>query len=213
VLLTSLRGREDQTRRVIARINETDVSPRLIGPDVSGFVEVQKGISEARYALGRLRTGAETTEKLGSTAPTMKADLLHPDIWDAAEKRWVAGHYSDAVQRAASALNASVQNLVSRYDVSDSDLMAQAFSLSPPEAGKPRIRWPGDDTDLTVKSMRSGILSFSQGIFKAIRNPATHLTTEIPKQDALEQLAALSTLARWIDRCRVVHGPDVSASS
>lgn len=83
--------------------------------------------------------------------------------------------------------------------------MTQAFSLSAPQAGKPRLRWPGKDDDLTVKAMRLGILNTAQGVFSAIRNPATHTTDELPKQEALEQLASLSVLARWIDRCELVH--------
>jgi hypothetical protein len=90
--------------------------------------------------------------------------------------------------------------------VSDGNLMAQVFSASPPEEGKPRLRWPGGDTDLTVKAVRTGLLQFSQGCFAAIRNPATHGTTDMAPQEALEQLAILSTLARWVDGCELVRG-------
>lgn len=83
--------------------------------------------------------------------------------------------------------------------------MAQVFSLNPAEVGKPRLRWPGDDVDLTVKAMRSGMLQFSQGCFMAIRNPATHGTNEATAQEALEQLAVLSTLARWVDHCELIE--------
>jgi len=53
--------------------------------------------------------------------------------------------------------------------------------------------------------MRSGLLQFSQGCFLAIRNPVTHSTTEATEQEALEQLAILSTLARWVDQCELVE--------
>jgi hypothetical protein len=39
----------------------------------------------------------------------------------------------------------------------------------------------------------------------AIRNPATHSTDDLAEQEALEQLAVLSTLARWIDGCELVE--------
>ena len=39
----------------------------------------------------------------------------------------------------------------------------------------------------------------------AIRNPATHSTSDASAQEALEQLAILSTLARWIDQCELVE--------
>lgn len=34
-----------------------------------------------------------------------------------------------------------------------------------------------------------------------IRNPATHGTAEMSKQEAAERLAVLSLLARWVDHC------------
>jgi len=56
-----------------------------------------------------------------------------------------------------------------------------------------------------VKAMRAGLLQFSQGCFMAIQNPVTHSTRETAAQEALEQLAILSTLARWIDGCDLVE--------
>jgi hypothetical protein len=133
----------------------------------------------------------------------MSADALHSLVWDAASGRWASGHLSDAVQRAATFLNAHIQDLTGRHDVSDSELMREAFSLAEATDAKPRLRWPGDDNDLTVKAMRTGILTFAQGVFSAIRNPATHSTDNMERQEALEQLATLSILARWVDRCEV----------
>lgn len=200
-----LRAKEDQTREVIARVMGLAKLPVLLNPLQAGkHVELQKGIDTASYALGRLRTEAETRAKLGTTAPTMKADALHPIIWEAASKRWDSGHYTDAVQRAATALSGILKDRTGRYELGDSELVSQAFSLSAPQEGKPRLRWTGNDDDLNVKTMRVGILNMAQGVFAAIRNPATHTTDELPKQEALEQLATLSILARWVDRCDLV---------
>jgi hypothetical protein len=66
------------------------------------------------------------------------------------------------------------------------------------------LRWPGDPNDLTVKSMNEGLRFTSRGLFAAIRNVATHSTEDVPQQEALEQLAALSSLARWIARCELL---------
>jgi hypothetical protein len=42
------------------------------------------------------------------------------------------------------------------------------------------------------------------GCFEGIRNPAAHEDgLSLPEQMALEQLAAFSVLARWIDECTV----------
>lgn len=202
----ALLEREAQTRRVIAVVLKVERVDQLVRPlGRNNFMELQTGLDLARRALGVLRTEGETAAHVtGTRAPAMSADSLHPVVWDAAAKLWNDGHYSSAVQRAATFLNAHVQDRLDRRDVSDSALMAQAFSVQPPEPDKPRLRWPGEDSDLTVKAMRAGLLQFSQGCFMAIRNPASHSTAELATQEALEQLATLSMLARWIDACEVV---------
>ncbi|AXL12653.1 TIGR02391 family protein [Microbacterium foliorum] len=199
-----LRDKEDQVRRVLKHVLGLKTPPEILSTSSGNYYDVVGGIELATYAIGRLRNDAETRAMIGSSAPTMQADALHPLVWDAASKRWDSGHYSDAVQRAATFLNAHVQDITGRTDVSDNDLMSQTFSLSEPQRNKPRLRWPGDDTNLTVKAMRVGILNLSQGVFSAIRNPATHSTEDMERQEALEQLATLSILARWIDRCDLV---------
>lgn len=203
----ALLERESQTRRVIAVVLGQDKVGALVRPlGRRNYVELQDGLDLARRALGTLATAEETARNIkGTSAPTMAADSLHPLVWEAASKLWHDHHYGPAVQRAATFLNAHVQDLTGRRDVSDSALMAQALSASPPESGKPRLRWPGDDADLTVKAMRAGLLQFSQGCFMGIRNPATHSTSDAAAQEALEQLAVLSTLARWIDQCVLVE--------
>lgn len=202
--LDALRALEDQTARILQKVLRLGSQPELL-PGDHEVVLVQPGIDQCKRALGIIRTGAETRQKLGSDAPTMTADALHPSVWDAASKHWHVGHFSAAVQRAATMLNAEVQDRVSRHDVSEAILMQQTFSSDPPQAGKPRLRWPGDDNDLTVKAMRGGILNMSQGVFSAIRNPATHSVGDMERQEALEQLATLSILSRWIDRCVLIE--------
>jgi uncharacterized protein (TIGR02391 family) len=197
-----LRDASAQTHAIISRVlNRTNV-PDLIRRSENAYW-VDSGIEFAEHALAVVKTQSETREKLGTSAPTMKADALHTTVWQAASGRWESGHYSDAVQRAATALSGRIKDLTGRYELGDSELVSQAFSLSPPQQDKARLRWPGNDDDLTVKSMRVGILNMSQGVFAAIRNTTTHSTADLPKQEALEQLATLSILARWIDQCQL----------
>lgn len=198
----ALRDASAQTHSIVVRVLGGSKVPSLMKRRDDAYW-VDEGIEFAEHALALVKTRSETREKLGTTAPTMKADALHPTIWQAAAGRWDSGHFSDAVQRAATALSGHVKDLTGRYELGDSELVSQAFSLSPPQQGKPRLRWPGQDDDLTVKSMRLGILNMSQGAFAAIRNTTTHTTDELPKQDALEQLATLSLLARWVDQCEL----------
>lgn len=46
-------------------------------------------------------------------------------------------------------------------------------------------------------------MEYAVGCFMAIRNVAAHEEDELSEHEALEQLAALSLLARWIDECEL----------
>lgn len=157
----------------------------------------------AMYILSSLERRQELDEKLGSTAPRMAADALHPWVWEAAQAQWSSGHFAEAVRAAAVNLNSRLQNKVGRRDLSDKKLVNEAFSDAPASAERSRLRViPKDDSE-TYKSLQEGVRSFGVGVFMAIRNPLSHLTSEeldIGQQEALERLAALSLLAHWIDK-------------
>ncbi|ROR83243.1 Protein of unknown function (Hypoth_ymh) [Plantibacter flavus] len=159
-------------------------------------------------ALGVLRNQAELLEFLGPGGPSMQADRLHPVVWGAAAELWKIEHFRAAVARAATFLNAHIQDKSTRTDVSDKELMTQVFSDHAPKADQPRLRWSGAGSLQTRKAMGSGLLAYAQGISLAIRNPATHETQEMPRQMAFEQLTALSLLARWVDECQLAQAED-----
>ena len=57
-----------------------------------------------------------------------------------------------------------------------------------------------NDGSSTFKSVQRGARTFAEGVFAGIRNPLAHeADQEMPEQQALEYLAALSVLARWVD--------------
>jgi hypothetical protein len=77
----------------------------------------------------------------------------------------------------------------------------------PPAPRQPRLRFPGDRSSDTWRRRQNGGKQFGAGCAEGIRNPAAHDPDLIlPEQIALEQLAALSALARWIDECTVDNG-------
>ena len=159
----------------------------------------------AMRALSEIENSAEVAEKLGEDAPFMKADAMHPWAWDAARSLWQSRHFGEAVRAATVKINAELQNKLSRRDVSEIALFQQAFSSDQPTVGALRLRPVGDDDGKTALSVRRGIVALAEGCFAAIRNPASHDSVEgISEQLALEQLAVVSLLARWIDECVVV---------
>lgn len=118
------------------------------------------------------------------------------------------GHRHEAVLAAAKAVNSHLQTKLDRRDISETDLVRQAFSDRAPESGKPRLRFSSIDDAQTCESLRQGVMNFGCGCFAAIRNPVGHLPSEeleLNEQTALERLAALSLIARWIDEAEVVR--------
>ncbi|MFE4544612.1 TIGR02391 family protein [Arthrobacter sp. NPDC056727] len=160
----------------------------------------------AQRALVELERSAEIAEKLGDNAPQLSAAAMHPWIWEAARSLWQSGHYQEAVRAASVKVNAELQNMLGRRDISESDLFKQALSSDPAGPDKPRLRPYGDDGGKTSLSVRRGVAAFAERCFAGIRNPASHeVLNELTEQEALEQLAAFSILARWVATATVVR--------
>lgn len=156
-------------------------------------------------AIAQLRNQDTLASKLGTPAPKLDASFLHPWVWESAKVPWSAGSFSDAVRAAARAINAKARQKLNRRDASEWKLIQNAFSLKPPVEGEPRLRLMNDPNDETFKSIHGGAGALAQGLFMAVRNPANHEddTIEVQEHIALEQLAAFSVLARFIDEASV----------
>jgi hypothetical protein len=154
----------------------------------------------ASRGTAALRRQQELREKLGEDAPQISAGRLHPWVWSAAKSLWGSRHFRSAVEDAAKKVNAETQNKVDRRDVSETNLFKESFSPDPPVAGRPRLRRMSNDGSDTYKSMQRGAMALAEGIYAGVRNPFNHVDpTDIDEQVALEYLAALSILARWVD--------------
>jgi hypothetical protein len=160
----------------------------------------------AQRAIVQLERAAEIQDKLGDNAPRLSASSLHPWVWDGARSLWQSGHRREAVRAASVKINAEAQNKLGLRDVAETALFQMSFSNDPPAPGKPRLRPPEDDGGKTALSVRRGIMAFAEGCYAAIRNPSSHdELSELDEHQALEQLAALSVLARWVDRASVLR--------
>ncbi|MFF2025085.1 TIGR02391 family protein [Streptomyces sp. NPDC058171] len=161
-------------------------------------------IEAAQRADAVLHREAEIRENLGDNAPQLSAAALHPWVWDGARALWQSGHFREAVTAAARKVNAETQNKVSRKDTSETKLFQNAFSLTTKQ-GEARLRLMPDDGGDTFRSVHRGAMAFAEGCYAGIRNPNSHEDNlpELPEHEALEQLAAFSVLARWIDTADV----------
>ncbi|GAA0677210.1 hypothetical protein GCM10010193_33090 [Kitasatospora atroaurantiaca] len=165
---------------------------------VNRWVQHREAVQRAMVVLDR---EAEVREKLGDHAPQLSAATLHPWAWEGARSLWQSGHFREAVTAAARKVNAETQNKVGRRDVTESALFKEVFSVDEPRPGRPRLHAVPDDGSKTFGSVQRGVASFAEGCFAAIRNPNSHEAelSELPEHEALEQLAAFSVLARWVD--------------
>lgn len=186
--------------RVLPRWREEVPSER--NATVNRWYQHREAAQRARAALAREE---EVRRNLGDDAPRLSASYLHPWAWEGARALWRSGHYREAVGAAARKINAEAQNKLERRDVSETDLFKQAFSLDRPKPGAPRLRVLPDDGGRTYQSLHRGVMAYAEGCFAAIRNPVAHEEGELPEDEGLEQLAALSVLARWVDRAEVVR--------
>lgn len=156
-----------------------------------------EGAIRARESIMRAE---EVRKNLGDDAPEISAADLHPWVWGGARSLWQSGHFRSAVEDAAKKLNAETQNKLGRRDVSETKLFQEAFSEKQAEPGKPRLRRVKPDSSDTYKSLQRGAMALAEGIYAGIRNPFNHESPrDINQQVALEYLAALSVLARWVD--------------
>ncbi len=162
----------------------------------------------AKRAIAQLERQEELQERLGENAPSLDASQIHPWVWEGARSLWNSGHFREAVRAASVKVNAETQNKLGVRDVSETRLFQMAFSADPPTATTPRLRRRDDDGGKTSTSWRRGVMAFAEGCYAAIRNPASHdVQDELPEHEALEQLAAFSVLARWVDATDLERAP------
>lgn len=196
---------EDITKQahVVEQILDRVISDwrNLDASKANRWVRHRTAALRAREALVR---DQEIQENLGENAPDLSAAELHPWIWNGSKSLWGSGHYREAVEGAIRKLNAETQNKVGRRDISETSLFKEAFSRDPASAGKARLRRMADDGSKTFESVQRGAINFAEGVFAGIRNPLSHeAEQEISEQEALEYLAVLSVLARWVDGAEV----------
>lgn len=206
VIGSFIRGSEDQIAgqaQVVEQILDR-VTPRWRerrGDSEQKWQALRQAASRGRTQIER---DQELRERLGEDAPKLSAAELHPWIWEGAKSLWQSGHYREAIGGAIRKLNAETQNKVGRRDVSETNLFKQAFSMDQPKLNVARLRRMKDDGSDTYKSVQRGAMALAEGVFAGIRNPLSHeMNQELSEQEALEYLAALGVLARWVDQSNV----------
>ncbi|EMY34767.1 hypothetical protein D477_007943 [Arthrobacter crystallopoietes BAB-32] len=169
--------------------------------------------STAATVKGRLKgliEEAQATEDSG--VPAFAPSQLHQLIWAAAADHWTTHQRRVAVREAAEALSVDWKTRLGRNDVDDTVFWQQTLSPGEPAQGKPKLAWPGNPSDKTVKSMRGGLEPMAKalthlatGLNLTVRNVTTHTREELSEQEGIERLAAYSYFARLLDQCEIRH--------
>lgn len=165
----------------------------------------------AASVKGRLESMIIDAEFEGEdAAPTFSPACLHKVVWGSAAEQWTAHHYRIAVREAAEGLTLFWRKNLGRMDVDGRKFWQQTLSPGEPKKGQPKLVWPGDAADMSVKSIQNGLCplatslkELAEGLASTVRNATTHTTSELSEQEAMERLAAYSYLARLLDECEV----------
>lgn len=163
------------------------------------------GVKKVVAMLRATRTELEYHVK--PAGPTVDVGALHPWVSGMAMSLWEGGYKRQAVEEAARSIEVQLKAKLGVGTGTGAPLVTEAFSMEAPKPDRARLRFlefePGTDN---WKSAHEGAGAFGRGCMMRVRNLYTH-GHEPSEQEALEALAALSLLARWIDAA-TVERPD-----
>jgi len=178
----------------------------------AGWARAREASVHGRGLVSVMRQG---TDWFTPNAPALRASDMHPLVWPLARTFWVMKAWPQAVETSYRAIQTNVQIRVGRTDVDGVALFNLAFGLKEVADGI-RLWRPGDRSTETWKSKQQGLLSLSQAVALGIRNVITHAphgTLNMKPIEALEMLATLSLLAKWVDDTEAVGGVVKSSDS
>ncbi len=203
---------DDRVRAEVRMVRE--IASAIGSPSASDLVEHPEGQfgghpwKQARKAIieleAELAQQEELAEIVGPAGPKLAGASMHRVVWRAAAELWDDGHYRQAVQTAAQALEGHLQGAAS--SMLTGEKLAALFSVNPPQSGESRLRVQGIAEDSpTWNSVHEGAAALVRGAMMAVRNLVSHPGWDDPTADeALEMLAIMSYVARLVDRSDLV---------
>lgn len=147
---------------------------------------IKKGFLEELADAGRSTPG--------KTLKAYEGMELHPAIERAAGQLFRDGHYANAVEDAAKALNALVRLNSGVDDKDGTSLMETVFSPSSPVLKVNAL------TDKSDQDEQKGFMMMFSGAVAGLRNPRAHKIIKDDPEMALEFIAYISLLAKIADK-------------
>lgn len=170
--------------------------------------DVRMTVSIIKGRLGALILDVQSS--IESKYPAFSPAKFHVVVWSEAVEFWTIHQYRVAVREAAEGLTNHWKNKLGRNDADGTKFWQETLSLGGPKPGVPKLVWPGESTDKTVRSMQGGLEPLSKalnalatGLNLTVRNVATHTRDELSEQEGMERLAAYSYFARLLDQCDI----------
>jgi hypothetical protein len=157
----------------------------------------------AQEILGALESAEEAHAMFAPTGPRLATSTLNAWVWSASADLWDGGYRRQAVQDAYTKVETMAKVKLEVHD-SGKDLWAKAFSTDAPTTAQPRFRFDIDPSDKQRwTSAHEGAQRFGMGCAQGIRNWAAHDLSDTDEAIALEYLASISVLARWVESASV----------
>lgn len=202
-----VRTRTRLARDIVAAMPDPEIATKIREHDEGAygghpFTQARIAVVEAIAILSQRE---ELAAIVGPVGPQLSASEFHQAVWGAAATLWDNGHFRQAVQTAASALEGMLQ-AIAGPGLSGENL-AILFSLSPPgqDAARLRIR-DIDPESKTYKSAHEGAAALVRGAFLAVRNLVSHPGWPDPNYtEGLEMISVLSLVAHLLERSDVVQ--------
>jgi hypothetical protein len=201
--IDEVRKRTKLAHDVIAAMGEMELAAKVVEHEEGQFGA--HPFTRARVAIvaaiAILSQREELAEIVGPVGPRLSASELHPAIWGAAAALWDDGHFRQAVQTAASALEGLLQGIAGPAIAGEN--LASLFSTNEPTEKSPRLRLRDvdDPTSKTFTSAHEGAAALVRGAFMGVRNLVSHPGWPDPTaSEALEMLAVLSYVAHLVGR-------------
>lgn len=170
--------------------------------------DVRMTVSTIKGRLGALILDVQSS--MESKYPAFSPAKFHAIIWSGAVEFWTIHQYRVAVREAAEGLTNHWKNRLGRNDVDGTKFWQETLSPGEPKPGIPKLVWPGESADKTVKSVQRGLEplgkalnALATGFNMTVRNVATHTLNELSEQEGMERLAAYSYFARLLDQCEI----------
>jgi uncharacterized protein (TIGR02391 family) len=204
-LLSSIFGSDTVEYRRYQGISYLDTaSMNLLRPTPIGEVRegLKRGLATAKAQLETIRSGfiEELQDSgLASTGKALKAYEgleLHSEIERAAGQLFKDGHYANAIEDAVKALNALVRLRSGIDDRDGTSLMEFVFS---PKGPVLKLNSMADQSDIDEQK---GFMMMFSGAVAGLRNPRAHKIIKDDAEMALEFIAFISLLAKFVEKAK-----------